>query len=215
MPRSGFDPPKYHTTYDALVDVAMMEEMDAVLVAEPGLTFALPFDLNVYAPAHNSVSTKDWTGDHDTDFTGNRSKRFFLDSGAVTRAARMELGVELPARVLTRAEIERSGAQLRAPEHKRRALLLQTYARDTGAILTTLSVPLYVKGERFGCVSLGCGPRAAAQLGGRALGRREPAPSEQRQQRDASRRAARTRARDPPARRRAGRAPPRARPSPG
>jgi methyl-accepting chemotaxis protein len=158
VPSSGFEPPKYHTSYDALVDVAMMQKMDAVLVAEPGLTFALPFDLNVYAPAHNSVFTKDWTGQPEVDLTGNRSKRFFLDSGALTRAARMELGVELPARVMTRTEIELSGAELRAPELKRRALLLQTYARDTGAILTTLSVPLYVKGQRFGCVSLGWDP---------------------------------------------------------
>jgi methyl-accepting chemotaxis protein len=158
VPPAGFDPPKYHTAYDALVDVAMMAKMDAVLAAEPGLTFALPFDLNVYAPAHNRVYTKDCTGDPEIDLVGNRSKRFFLDSAALTRAARMELGVELPAKVLTRAEIERAGARLQAPTHKRRVLLLQTYARDTGAILTTLSVPLYVKGERFGCVSLGWDP---------------------------------------------------------
>jgi methyl-accepting chemotaxis protein len=55
----GFDPPKYHTAYDALVDRQMMERMDAVLAAEPALTFALPFDLNAYAPAHNSVFSKD------------------------------------------------------------------------------------------------------------------------------------------------------------
>ena len=158
VPQSGFTPPKYHTAYDALVDVAMMQKMDAVLAAEPGLTFALPFDLNVYAPAHNSVYTRDLTGDDAVDLAGNRSKRFFLDSGALTRAARMELGVELPARVLTRGEIESAGARLRVLAHKRRRLLLQTYARDTGAVLTTLSVPLYVKGERFGCVSLGWDP---------------------------------------------------------
>ena len=34
----------------------------------------------------------------------------------------------------------------------------QTYARDTGAVLTTLAVPLYVKGERYGCVCLGWDP---------------------------------------------------------
>jgi methyl-accepting chemotaxis protein len=154
----GFDPPKYHTAYDALVDVAMMERMDAVLELEPGLTFALPFDLNVYAPAHNSVFTQGLTGDRERDLTGNRSKRFFLESGALTRAARMELGVSLPAEVLTREQIARTGAQLTRPGGAGRSLLLQTYARDTGAVLTTLSVPLYVKDRRYGCVSLGWDP---------------------------------------------------------
>jgi methyl-accepting chemotaxis protein len=155
----GFDPPKFHTAYDALVDVAMMERMDAVLRAEPGLTFALPFDLNVYAPAHNGVYTRNCTGDQEKDLVGNRSKRHFLDSGALTRAARMDLGVDLPARVLTRLEIERSGAKLTESALGEQGFLLQTYARDLGTVLTVLSVALYVKHERFGCVTLGWDPQ--------------------------------------------------------
>jgi methyl-accepting chemotaxis protein len=157
-PAGGFDPPKYHTPYDALVDRRMMERMDAVLVAEPGLTFALPFDLNVYAPAHNSVFSKDITGDVGRDLIGNRTKRFFLDSSALTRGSRMELGVVLPERILTMEEIRATGAHLEEPHRPGRPFLLQTYARDTGAVLTTMSVPLYVKGLRFGAVSLGWDP---------------------------------------------------------
>ena len=155
---SGFSPPKYHTGYDALVDRAMMERMDAVLAAEPKLTFALPFDLNAWAPAHNSVFSKDITGDPAIDLAGNRTKRFFLESGALTRASRMELGVELPGEVLTRAQIGAAGARLREPRDDHRPFLVQTYARDTGAVLTTLSVPLYVHGQRYGCVCLGWDP---------------------------------------------------------
>jgi methyl-accepting chemotaxis protein len=158
VPPTGFTPPKYHTAYDAFVDLAMMEKMDAVLAAEPQLTFALPFDLNAYAPAHNSVFTRGWTGDPAIDLVGNRSKRFFLDSGALTRAARMDLDVELPPHALTRVEIARAGAKLTRPANGRRTLLLQSYARDTGAILRALSVPLYVKGQRFGVVTLGWDP---------------------------------------------------------
>ena len=82
--------------YDAVVDRAMMARMDAVVAAEPGLAFALPFDLNAYAPAHNSSVTKAITGDPAADLAGNRTKRFFLDSPALTRASRMELGTQLP-----------------------------------------------------------------------------------------------------------------------
>ena len=155
---TGFSPPKYHTAYDAIVDRAMMARMDAVVAAEPGLTFALPFDLNAYAPAHNTSVTQDITGDPATDLARNRTKRFFLESPALTRASRMELGVELPGEVLNRHQITAAGAVLAEPDIDRRPFLIQTYARDTGAVLTTLSVPLYVKGTRYGCVCLGWDP---------------------------------------------------------
>jgi methyl-accepting chemotaxis protein len=156
----GFSPAKFHTAYDAAVDQQMMQRMDAVLAAEPGLTFALPFDLNAYAPAHNTTFSKAITGDPARDLAGNRTKRFFLDSGALTRASRMELGVRLPAEVLTRTQIRSAGARLtrRPGDVADHPFLLQTYARDTGAVLTTLAVPLYVKGERYGCVCLGWDP---------------------------------------------------------
>ena len=155
---AGFSPAKFHTAYDAAVDRQMMECMDAVLKAEPGLTFALPFDLNAYAPAHNTIFSQDITGDPARDLAGNRTKRFFLESGALTRASRMELGVNLPAEVLTRAQIRSAGARLSSRSAGSHPFLVQTYARDTGAVLTTLAVPLSVKGERYGCVCLGWDP---------------------------------------------------------
>jgi methyl-accepting chemotaxis protein len=136
----------------------MMERMDAVVAAEPGLTFALPFDLNAYAPAHNSSVSKDITGNPVKDLAGNRTKRFFLDSPTLTRASRIELGVKLPGEVLTRRQIAAAGAVLTEPACDERPFLLQSYARDTGAVLATLSVPLYVKGQRYGCVCLGWDP---------------------------------------------------------
>ena len=158
VPSAGFDPPKFQTAYDSLVDERMTERMDAVLAAEPLLTFALPFDLNVYAPAHNSTFSRDCTGDPERDLATNRTKRFFLDSAALTRAARMEIGVELASRRYSRSEIERSGARLYEQPNRASTFLLQTYARDTGAVLSTLSVPLFVKGQRFGVATLGWDP---------------------------------------------------------
>ena len=66
--------------------------------------------------------------------------------------------MQLPGEALTRAQISSDGGRLTQPRHASRPFLLQTYARDTGAVLTTLSVPLYVKGERYGCVCLGWDP---------------------------------------------------------
>lgn len=151
---AGFQPPKYHTAYDAIVDLEMMERMDAVLAAEPGLVSATPLDLNGYAPAFHRVYTNAITGDSQKDLVGNRAKRFFLDSPPLARAVRMELGVELPRRVLTRAEFRRAGANLAKPSENAHPFLIQSYARDTGEVVTLLSVPLYVSGQRFGIVGL-------------------------------------------------------------
>jgi methyl-accepting chemotaxis protein len=140
------------------VDQEMMARMDAVLIAEPQLTFALAFDLNAYVPAHNTAFSNDITGDPARDLAGNRTKRFFLDSGVLIRASRMQLSVDLPAKILSRSEFGAAGVDLTEPELRVRPFLLQTYARDTGAVLSTLSVPLYVKGQRFGCVCLGWDP---------------------------------------------------------
>ena len=159
VPAQGFDPPKFQTAYGSLLDTEMMERMDAVLAAEPRLTFALPFDLNVYAPAHNGVFSANCTGDPKRDLALNRTKRFFLDSAALTRAARMEIGVEFPPRKLSLSEIKRAGARLEETADGTDTLQLQTYTRDTGEVLSTLSVPLFVKGQRFGVVTLGWDPQ--------------------------------------------------------
>ncbi|HTW12072.1 MAG TPA: methyl-accepting chemotaxis protein [Solirubrobacteraceae bacterium] len=155
---AGFRPPKFHTAYDALIDEAMMKVMDAV-ASEERLAFAIPLDLNAYVAAHNSSVSKDIVGDEAADLAGNRTKRFFLDSAPLTRAARMGLGIDgLELRPYTRSELRSRGATLSETPELARQVLIQSYARDTGAILTTLSVPLYVKGELYGAVSLGFDP---------------------------------------------------------
>ncbi len=163
VPVQGFDPPKFQTAYDAFVDHEMMQRMDEVLAVEPGLMFALPLDLNAYAPAHNTVFTRDCTGDTLEDLEANRTKRFFLESAALTRAARMDLGIEAPGRRLSRADIERAGRHPReSAADPAQRFLVTTYTRDTGADLTTLSVPLYVKGQRWGVVTLGWNANASS-----------------------------------------------------
>jgi len=155
----GFTPPKFHTAYDALVDKQMMEFMDAVVEAEPALAFALPLDLNAYACAHNTFVSQPITGDVAVDLAKNRTKRHFLDSAPLTRAARMGLGLrELELRTFSRPELQAMGARLARDAKTARSVLIQSYLRDTGAVLTTLSVPLYVKDQLYGAVSLGWDP---------------------------------------------------------
>jgi len=165
VPLTGFDPPKYATAYDALVDEELTELYDRQLAEHPWLTFALGSDLNVYSPAHNSRFCADWTGDPTADRLGNRVKRMWLDAPPLVRAARFGLGGSpLPAaQAITSAELRTAGCDLTEPAGGEQRRLLQTYARDTGAIFTVLSVPVYVLGQRWGTSIIGWDPDAVAR----------------------------------------------------
>jgi methyl-accepting chemotaxis protein len=156
VPPEGFNPPKYRTDYDELVERQLQEAFDHVLELEPRLTFALIIDLNSYAPSHNRCFTQDWTGQSDQDLAGNRVKRFFTDNRVLLRGARHGLGEAaeaLPDRA-GRADFQRV-ADLSEKPSSREEFLVQTYARDTGAIITVLAVPLHVGGQRYGVSLLG------------------------------------------------------------
>jgi hypothetical protein len=165
VPGSGFDPPKYSTAYDALVDEELQALSDAILADEPALELVAATDLNTYVPSHNSIYCRDWTGDPASDLKGNRIKRF-IGTAQVIRAARIGLGPDagkLPE-LATRAEVERAclcpggsgqGGGERAHE---RDFLVQTMARDTGAILTILAVPIYVRDRCWGASVLAWSP---------------------------------------------------------
>ena len=156
VPMAGFQPPKYHTRYDAVVDVALQQAMDEIRAKEPALIFALLIDLNAYGPIHNKDYCKDWTGDHAKDLVGNRIKRFFTDQRVLVRGARVGLpqAAKLPDRA-SRDEFSRAGCDLDESPQAARFFLVQTYARDTGAIVTVLTAPVFVKGRRWGAVLLG------------------------------------------------------------
>ncbi len=157
VPPEGFQPPKYSTAYDAVVDVALQNEMEEVLRREPRLVFALPIDLNTYAPIHNRAFCKDWTGIPERDLVGNRVKRFFWDQRVLVRGARVGLGeaaLRLPD-LATRQQFLQAGCDLREPAGGCDQFLVQTYARDTGEVMTVITVPLFVKGLRWGAALVG------------------------------------------------------------
>jgi methyl-accepting chemotaxis protein len=57
-------------------------------------------------------------------------------------------------RSITRAK-RSAGCDLRRSEAASAEFLVQTYARDNGEIVTALTAPIFVKGERWGAVLLG------------------------------------------------------------
>jgi methyl-accepting chemotaxis protein len=165
VPESGFSPTKFATAYDAAVDEAMSLHMEAVLAREPGLMFAIPLDLNAYAPMHNLICCQAWTGDAAQDLVGNRIKRFFWDNDLLVRGARVGLQGHVDNKRAERAEFVRAGCDLQEPAGGDDRYLVQTYARDTGALLSVLTVPVYVQGQRWGAALVGWDPATIERSG--------------------------------------------------
>jgi methyl-accepting chemotaxis protein len=160
-PVTGFDPPKFATAYDALVDVELMALYNRYVAEHAWMTLAVGSDLNVYAPSHSRRLCADWTGDPTKDLPGNRVKRILADNPSLLRANRLGIGGRpLPSRPLERAAFKMAGCDLAEPAGGEVRRLVQTYARDTGTILTVLSTPVYVHGERWGSAVVGWDPDA-------------------------------------------------------
>ena len=88
----------------------------------------MAIDFNGDAPTHCSKYAKPLTGDYQTDLVGSRDKRFFTDPTGI-----------------------------RCVQHTKR-VLVQTYMRDTGEILSDISMPVMAGGKHWGGFRLGIDP---------------------------------------------------------
>ncbi|MDY6819991.1 MAG: methyl-accepting chemotaxis protein [Deferribacterota bacterium] len=122
-----FDPPKYRTLYDQVVEKDLQQIHDRWLKEIEGAVFLLCVDRNGYAPTHNSKYCR-YTGDKETDRNYSRDKRIFNDKTGIRSARNM----------------------------KRWDFL--TYERDTGEILSEISMPIFIDGKHWGAIRLGLDP---------------------------------------------------------
>ncbi|MFH0783488.1 MAG: HAMP domain-containing protein [Pseudomonadota bacterium] len=88
----NFDPPKYHTKYDAYLDKAILSLEDEFLL-DQSIVFAVAVDENGYLPTHNTRYQQPITGDAEKDKVGNRTKRIFNDPVGLKAAKNTEKGL--------------------------------------------------------------------------------------------------------------------------
>jgi methyl-accepting chemotaxis protein len=124
----GTDPIKYKTHYDDLFARELQPLYDKMVTELNGTIYCLCVDTNGYAGTHNSCFSQPLTGDYETDLNRSRDKRIFNDPTG-----------------------QRSSQNTNP-------FLLQTYARDTGEVLSDLSLPIFVKDRHWGAVRLGFDP---------------------------------------------------------
>ena len=119
-------PPKYNVSYEDAYIRECQQLLDDTLDSIVGGAYAVAVDTNGYLTAHNSRYSKPLTGNQQADLVGNRTRRKF----------------EAPT-------------ELRAARNTQ-SLLMQTYLRDTGELLCDLAMPIYVAGQHWGNVRVGC-----------------------------------------------------------
>jgi methyl-accepting chemotaxis protein len=126
---AGTDPIKYRTRYDEAFEQALQAHFDQTLEALPGAIYVTAVDVNGYLPAHHRRFSHPPTGKREIDLVNSRQKRIYNSNEVEIRRAR-----------------------------NTQPFLLQSYVRDTGAILNDLSLPILIDGVHWGALILGLQP---------------------------------------------------------
>ncbi|MDK9724244.1 MAG: methyl-accepting chemotaxis protein [Sterolibacteriaceae bacterium MAG5] len=119
-------PQKYEVGYVRAFEQHIQPILEQYLAALQGGIYTLIIDNRGYAAIHNTKFSKPLTGDFDADLVGNRTRRIWDDPTGQRSAKNTQ------------------------------PLLLQTYARDTGEILSEIDVPITIDGRHWGNVRVGC-----------------------------------------------------------
>jgi methyl-accepting chemotaxis protein len=125
-PIANTNPQKYDVTYAAAFEREIQPIAEEALGMLKGGVYSLMVDSRGYAAIHNLKYSKPLTGNYEADLVGNRTRRIWEDQTG-QRAAKNTL-----------------------------PLLLQTYARDTGEVLSEINLPIIVDGRHWGGLRVGC-----------------------------------------------------------
>jgi len=128
-PIANTDPQKYSTCYDEECDRIFQEMFDNNRNMLDGSIYCLITDVNGYVPTHHTDASQPLTGDYDYDMVHSRQKRLYADNDVELRRATNQ-----------------------------KIFLLQTYIRDTGAVLSDISLPIYINGQFWGAHIVGFDP---------------------------------------------------------
>lgn len=129
QPIPGTEPVKYSTAYDNVFEQQLQSVYDAVVQKANGGLFCLCVDRNGYAPTHNSFYSQRLTGNSEQDLVNSRDKRIFNDPVGLTAA------------------------------RNQKSFVLQTYCRDTGQVVSDLSLPIMINGRHWGGLRVGLDPQ--------------------------------------------------------
>ena len=125
VPVPNTNPQKYRTRFTDFFKQHIQPIEDKYLNMNPNFRYVLLTDNNGYIAAHNSIYDKPLTGNYEKDLAGNRSMRIFNDTVGLNVARNTD------------------------------SLIIQTYPRDTGEVISDIGVPVFIEGKHFGAIRIG------------------------------------------------------------
>jgi methyl-accepting chemotaxis protein len=128
-PIPNTNPQQFTTAYNRQFDAAFQNYFDSILGELNGSIYAVTLDVNGYLSTHHKKYSQPQTGNYEVDVVNSRDKRMFNNSDMEVRRAKNTT-----------------------------PMLLQTNMRDTGEILTDLSLPIFVDSKHWGAFILGIKP---------------------------------------------------------
>ena len=120
------EPQKYHAAFSEPFLHQLQLVVDERLAKIKGASYCLVIDRNGYLPLHHKQFSQPMTGDPQKDLLNSRHQRIFMSNTTEKRRC-------------THME----------------TMLLQTYMRDTGQILSDLSMPIFIDGKHWGAMIIG------------------------------------------------------------
>ncbi|KAB2921407.1 MAG: methyl-accepting chemotaxis protein [Dechloromonas sp.] len=120
------NPQKYDVSYCPVFEREIQPLLENALTDLRGGVYALIIDVRGYGAIHNLKYSQSLTGNYQKDLVGNRTRRIWDDVTGQRGAKNVQ------------------------------PMLVQTYARDTGEILSEINMPIMVAGRHWGAVRVGC-----------------------------------------------------------
>ena len=162
VPHTGFDPPKFSTSYDALVEEPLMALYDRTLAEHRWLGAGGGLGPQRLRPGARPrpvrrLDRRPRQGPHRQPHQAHPHRQPSAGAGQPRGHRRARAA---PPDADARGVCATRAATSTEPAGGEQRRLVQTYARDTGAIFTVLSVPVYVHGERWGAAVIGWDPDA-------------------------------------------------------
>ncbi|MCD4689471.1 MAG: hypothetical protein K8R55_09085, partial [Desulfuromonadaceae bacterium] len=128
QPIPGSAPTKYKTCYDDAFAGAVQGLTDNLMNGLKSCSFVLCVDSNGYAPTHNGIYAQTVTGNPETDRINSRDKRIFDDKAGLKSA------------------------------QNTKPVLLHSYLRDTGEVLSEFALPIKIDGKHWGALRVALAP---------------------------------------------------------
>lgn len=125
------NPQKYLTSYTDRFTERLQPLFDQRLALIGGAMYCLAIDKNGYLPSHHRKFSQPMTGDPQQDLLNSRHQRIFMSNATEQRRC----------------------------SHTE-PMLMQTYMRDTGQILSDLSMPIFIDGRHWGAMIIGFDAKA-------------------------------------------------------